>query len=366
MSNFDGILTPTESWDDVPQASDQMQLLGGPGGPLNEQAQRLLNRTEALKALKHLFAPEIADGKKLRLVAGVLRNEGAGWYLIDDSGHVPVGVSAVSIVGKSLNLDYSFTGSRVVALIAGPDERVSGWGVTCGASVGQGSGQIHFFGPLSGAVTNAGIQYNTLLGHDVTQTVDAANGTISIVHDAISHTAGNGSAVTVSDAALYGRLKTAVTKFGFDLKYTKRMDFSFSWPSGVPAVSSNCVGVSVAWDDTNKCLQVTHPNTGAVQQVTAQENNSMGAIHARVSNITGTGFRIYFYNTSGTLITTPSSSMVPYCVRDVEMPAAIPSGSVGFYNRDAVPMNAANFVTGANGNIWFIGVLEADFDMSQN
>lgn len=48
MSNFDGILTPVAAWDDVPQASDQMQLLGGPGGPLNAQAQRLLNRTAYL------------------------------------------------------------------------------------------------------------------------------------------------------------------------------------------------------------------------------------------------------------------------------------------------------------------------------
>lgn len=49
MSNFDGSLAPVAGWDDVPKASTDMQLLGGTGGPLNEQAQRLLNRTEKLK-----------------------------------------------------------------------------------------------------------------------------------------------------------------------------------------------------------------------------------------------------------------------------------------------------------------------------
>lgn len=49
MSNFEGSLVPVAGWDNVPQASTQMQLLGGAGGPLNEQAQRLLNRTQFLK-----------------------------------------------------------------------------------------------------------------------------------------------------------------------------------------------------------------------------------------------------------------------------------------------------------------------------
>lgn len=307
-----------------------------------------------------LAASNLATGKVAKVVACVLRNEGAGWYAIDDTGHVPVGLSSLSIVGKALNLTYGFSGTRVISLLAVPDERVASWGVMCGTSVGQNSAQIYFHGPLSGAVTNAGIQFNTVLGHDVTQTVDAAAGTIAVTHDALSHTAGNGSAVTLSSAPLFGTLQASATKFGFNLTYTRRMDFSFSWPAGVLTVASNCAGVTAVWDATGNYIQVTHPNTGGVQQVSAQETNAMGAIHARVSNITATGFRVYFYNTSGVQITTPSSSLVPYCTREVDMPAPIPAGAVGFYNRDSVPMNAANFVTGANGNIWVIGLIEAD------
>lgn len=49
MSNFDGVLTPPAGWPDIPQASNQMTLLGGAGGPLNAQAESLAARTELLK-----------------------------------------------------------------------------------------------------------------------------------------------------------------------------------------------------------------------------------------------------------------------------------------------------------------------------
>lgn len=42
-------LTPVSSFDDVPQLETTTQALGGPGGPMNTQAQALLNRTQYLK-----------------------------------------------------------------------------------------------------------------------------------------------------------------------------------------------------------------------------------------------------------------------------------------------------------------------------
>lgn len=42
-------LTPTASWDDVPQLDTSTPALAGPGGPMNLQAQALLNRLEFLR-----------------------------------------------------------------------------------------------------------------------------------------------------------------------------------------------------------------------------------------------------------------------------------------------------------------------------
>ena len=49
-SNFDGVLDPEAGWPDIPQASTQFVVLGGQGGPLNEQAKNLAARTKKLKA----------------------------------------------------------------------------------------------------------------------------------------------------------------------------------------------------------------------------------------------------------------------------------------------------------------------------
>ncbi|WVR18149.1 hypothetical protein JXVLWARM_CDS_0098 [Burkholderia phage Bm1] len=44
-------LTPVAEFDDVPQLEKTTQALAGPGGPMNAQAQALLNRTEFLNQI---------------------------------------------------------------------------------------------------------------------------------------------------------------------------------------------------------------------------------------------------------------------------------------------------------------------------
>ena len=54
-------LTPNAGWDDVPQLETTTKALGGPSGPMNLQAQALLNRTEALNP-DGQTAPATLDG----------------------------------------------------------------------------------------------------------------------------------------------------------------------------------------------------------------------------------------------------------------------------------------------------------------
>jgi len=49
MPDFDGNLTPSASWSDVPKLSAVARALGGTGGPMNAQAEALAARTEKLK-----------------------------------------------------------------------------------------------------------------------------------------------------------------------------------------------------------------------------------------------------------------------------------------------------------------------------
>jgi hypothetical protein len=76
------------------------------------------------------------DGKKLSLVAGVLRNTGSGWALIEDSGHTNVHVSGVSSDSSSIVVSFGgIPGSKVVSVVAGPDDTLAVAGFCCGSSV---------------------------------------------------------------------------------------------------------------------------------------------------------------------------------------------------------------------------------------
>ena len=71
MSNFDGVLDPASGWPDIPQASTSMVVLGGAGGPLNEQATQLTARTKKLKEDIENISPVGFGGQYKNLVVTV-------------------------------------------------------------------------------------------------------------------------------------------------------------------------------------------------------------------------------------------------------------------------------------------------------
>lgn len=63
-------LTSTPGWDAVPQLETTTLALGGPGGPMNSQAQALLNRTELLKKRSHRNAQDY-NGDMVAAIADI-------------------------------------------------------------------------------------------------------------------------------------------------------------------------------------------------------------------------------------------------------------------------------------------------------
>lgn len=80
---------------------------------------------------------DLSDGsKKLKILAGVIRNTGNGWEYIDDSGHNPLNLTSVSVdANGKIEIDYGFTASKVLSLVATPDETFAGL-YSIGGSVG--------------------------------------------------------------------------------------------------------------------------------------------------------------------------------------------------------------------------------------
>ena len=78
----------------------------------------------------------VDDGKQLKFIAGVIRNSGDGWEYINDSGHEPLNLTSVSVDENGrIEIDYGFTASKVLSLVATPDETFAGL-YSIGGSVG--------------------------------------------------------------------------------------------------------------------------------------------------------------------------------------------------------------------------------------
>lgn len=69
------------------------------------------------------------------MMAGVIRNEGKGWKLIQDEAHETLGIKSVSSDEEKIIISYDKT-SKVNSMSVSVDETMAAEGFTVGASVG--------------------------------------------------------------------------------------------------------------------------------------------------------------------------------------------------------------------------------------
>ena len=85
-------------------------------------------------------------------VLGVIRNDGSGWAVIEDSGHKSLNILSVVDTGSALRLSYLEVASQVGTLLISPDETFAQAGYSAGASVGLSHADIKF--GLNGVAKN--------------------------------------------------------------------------------------------------------------------------------------------------------------------------------------------------------------------
>lgn len=89
-------------------------------------------------------ATNVSSSVPFRTIAGVIRNTGSGWEILDDAGHVPAGIDSVTSDGVSITVNYTSMGvTEVGAFAAVPDEGLARAGIIAGASVGLTQANIH-------------------------------------------------------------------------------------------------------------------------------------------------------------------------------------------------------------------------------
>lgn len=106
-----------------------------------------------LEARSHPVLKYVTDREKYRhktsvgctpggVVAGVLRNDGKGWYALNDDAHKPVNISAVESDWKMITVKFPFAAKAIHTFVVSSDETLTVQGVTAGASVASDEARL--------------------------------------------------------------------------------------------------------------------------------------------------------------------------------------------------------------------------------
>lgn len=103
------------------------------------------------------YASSDVSDTDICIVAGVLRNTGDGWKLIEDKSHSSLNCNSVYIIDSAefVTVDYSGIDAKsVISFVVTPDETFTEQGYSCGASVGLEYSNIYFYKNSNGINEN--------------------------------------------------------------------------------------------------------------------------------------------------------------------------------------------------------------------
>lgn len=322
-------------------------------------------QSELLKALS------FSENADYRVVAGVIRqaSNGSGWQFISDSGHTPMGVSSVSANSDFIVINFDFTAEKVISFVAGPDETFAAWGLVCGASVGFSSASLQVAAPLSAFVTYQGappvtnVDCADYFAGDISASVVGSE--MTVTHPAVTNPSvvapGFGSipvltqnrGVPNSHHLRHG----GYDQTSFKVNTNEDLCGTVSWTSGTSfSVSANAGGlISVAWDNTAKVLNVTHP------EIDALDGNLLTRFGAsatpEIVSATSTSMQVKWVNAAGSYLDTPAATHKFKFRLNAQASSAQFRKTQFTFSRGHAKVNPTKLYS-PGGNIWFIGVFK--------
>lgn len=370
-------LNEEPGWPDVWQWDTVTPLLGGNGGaPLNVQAQSLLNRTAQLKAEIEAIVngPMLKGdaGKQYAVIGWVSRNDGSGWYYIDNEDHRPTGMSSIAVVGTNiLRVSYSFTASRVLTHVVVTDETMAALGVQVGSSVGLGYSDVYMYMPFACWVEKtagtwafgAGDGLNPWFGPGTDTTIStSADGS----EFTINHKVGSGSSppiftvLTQANGYVPG-VDIRVSWGGTSIIATAHSQFegyvqwvgpgANDWAVTTPNIAQPTFAFNAG------VLTVTHEDLGADTKAVSVDSVSGFYVPASGTTVTGTTFQVVFQDWAGANVAVPTANMKFRYSRPRNVKSKAPDGMRVAIQRGPVLLNPANVIS-TNGNFWGFGVME--------
>ena len=286
---------------------------------------------------------------------------------VDDVDHETLGFSSVEQVGDfRMRVNYSNTYTKVNALSITIDDELCKYGVHTGGSVGIAHSDFTAYTQLRGEIDTTTMTWNStgLIPSDAV-TVSYVDDVLVLTHDNASF---NKDAVVVSQ--VYGL--SFMTGYGVGqsasainiIPYAPLQgniiyngtDFVLD-PSKASNISSTQTGISYEWDGTVNALKVTHP---LAQDHVVHVTPDFGGYTEINVEVTSLGsFRVYFFDSSGTQITTPSTGMkIMFSRPTCQVRGKIPTGAKFSVRAGVIPIRSANLGSASGNNFWVQGMMQ--------
>jgi hypothetical protein len=296
------------------------------------------------------------------LCAAVMRRDTAlspDWAAIENSSHVPVNFSGVSLTNGGADLQVSHEVGAVGSALAVTDETFALDGVTLGCSGGGGTTNISIGVPCNYVVDldNQTVEVNQrYLSPGRFSVSVATTGEVTLGHPpsksnflpVISHTTKGLSLEPLRPHYVRGGLGVATKLF-----LAASAKGLITAPGGVFTITKTPwvpADVSFSWDQPTQTLTVTHPTTFGNDAVSSISYTDTTAVNVSVFAVTPTSFSIRFRRIDDGVVT--PGAMTAFSFQRGETVMKIPTGKL-LVDLGRVQALASQ-VDSSSGNVWFL------------
>lgn len=156
---------------------------------------------ERLDTKEDSFTTQLADkvfqtdlsesGRKIKIVAFILRNDGTGWNFINDTIHQPLNATSVTADNVKISVTLPFTAKKILSFVACTDDTFAQFGYFTGASVGTNVINIYMssqYQTIGGYIKYDGTQWVVYSEKGNIAVSSFSSGVLSLTHDDVGAT----------------------------------------------------------------------------------------------------------------------------------------------------------------------------------
>lgn len=292
------------------------------------------------------------DNYQPRVLACAIRNTGSGWAFINDPSHEPIGFTGIETLPDGrIRLDHAVGAVEVGGLVVCADETFAKRGVIAGASVGLSSSFIDVSSILNFNVdiANASVTSDPMWDGDISAAI--IGGVCSITHpecgggDTPSTTPIGGLNPRTDVSLSYSSVQTNIIT-------TSDIDGYISYNGTAWVYAGDMVDApTMAWDAGESELVVTHVISDTTN---ISINERAGGLTAKPDSVSSTFFQVKFYDSSGVLVSSPTTDMKFFFNRKGYARTGLRDGNFAV-KRGYAKVDANKLISGS-GNLWILGV----------